>query len=100
MEKAQPEFDAAGHPVLRSPGDRDTARLGITLGNLQSEDAPVELRKGLMEARLKQTLAKSRAPRISGSELREDWLLLEKIDDAGQDKLTKKLAQGSQLTSQ
>jgi hypothetical protein len=30
-------------------------------------------------------------PRISSSELRENWLLLEKIDDAEQGKLSKKL---------
>jgi hypothetical protein len=35
-----------------------------------------------MISRLKQTLARSRAPRISNSELHADFLLLEKIDDA------------------
>lgn len=100
VEKAQPEFDAEGEPVLQAPGGRDPVRLGVTLGDLQSEDAPWALRRGLLVARMKQTLAKSRAPRISGSELREDWQLLEKIDDARQEKVTEKLEQGHQLVKQ
>ena len=40
-----------------------------------------------MISRMKQTLARNRAPSISGSELREDWLLLKKIDDGGTDEL-------------
>ena len=53
-----------------------------------------------MMSRLKQTLAHSRAPRISSEELHEDWQLLEKIDEAGQEKLTKKSDQGNQARSQ
>jgi len=74
--------------------------LGVTRRGLQSEDAPWELQRGLMVARLKQTLAHSRAPRISSNELREDWKLLEKIDRAGQEKLSQKLDQGNQAVNQ
>jgi hypothetical protein len=51
-----------------------------------------------MVARLKQTLAHSRAPRISSNELREDWLLLEKIDDRAI--LSKTSEQGNQTVIQ
>jgi hypothetical protein len=55
---------------------------------------------GLILARLKQTLAQSRAPRISSDELREDWRLLKKIDTAEHEKLSRKLDQGNQAASQ
>ena len=63
----------------------------MTRSDLLSEDAPVGLQRELMISRMKQTLAHNRAPRISGSELREDWQLLEKIN--GREILTKKADQ-------
>jgi hypothetical protein len=99
VEKEQPEFDAAGQPVLKAPDGNDTVELGVTRRDLESEDVPWELQRGLMISRLKQTLARSRAPRISSNELHEDWQLLEKIDRAGQEKLSKKLEEGNQAES-
>jgi hypothetical protein len=101
VEKAQPEFDADGQPVLQvseGAGWKDTVELGVARSDLQSEDAPWELQRELMVARLKQTLAHSRAPRISSNELREDWLLLEKIDDRAI--LSKTSEQGNQTVIQ
>jgi hypothetical protein len=100
VEKSEPGFDEEGQPVLRAAGGNDNVQLGITRRDLQNEDAPAELQKGLMVARLKQTLAHSRAPRISSNELREDWRLLEKIDTAEQEKLSRKLDHGNQAASQ
>jgi len=100
VEKSEPEFDAAGQPVLQAPEENNPMELGVTRRGLQSEDAPWELQRGLVVARLKQTLAHSRAPRISSNELREDWKLLEKIDRAGQEKLSQKLDQGNQAVNQ
>ena len=100
VEKAQPEFDAAGQPVLKAPNGNDTVELGVTRRDLESDNAPWELQRGLMISRLKQTLARSRAPRISSNELREDWQLLEQIDRAGQEKLSKKLDQENQAVDQ
>jgi len=101
VEKAQPEFDADGQPVLQASegaGWKDTVELGVARSDLQSDDAPWELQRELMVARLRQTLERSRAPRISGNELREDWLLLEKIRD--QAILTKSSEQGNQAVNQ
>jgi hypothetical protein len=89
-KKSWPEFDADGQPVLKAPGNVFTA-LGVTRGNLQGGDGPVELQRDLMISRLKQTLTDGRSPRISASELREDWQLLEKIDEAGQKILSEQL---------
>jgi hypothetical protein len=100
IQKSQPEFDSAGQLALIAPDGNDTAELGVTRRSLESEDAPWELQRGLMLYRLKQTLAHSRAPRISSEELHEDWQLLQKIDEAGQEKLAKKSDQGNQARSE
>jgi hypothetical protein len=103
VEKSEPELDADRQPVLRAPAGldgMDAMELGVTRKGLQTEDAPADLQRELMIFRLKQTLARSRAPRISGNELREDWQLLEKIDEAGQERLSKKLDQENQSVSQ
>ena len=81
---AQPKLDAEGEPVLRAQYNSSLVELGMARSDLTSGSAPLELERGLLVSRLKQTLARSRAPRISSSELREDWELLEKIDDMRQ----------------
>jgi hypothetical protein len=103
VEKSQPEFYANGGPALQArygTGGGDTVELGVTRRDLQSEDAPVELQRELMVSRLKQTLAHSRAPRISSSELRQDWQLLEKIDEAEQEKFSEGLGERNQSANQ
>jgi hypothetical protein len=100
VEKAQPEFDEERQPVLKAADGTSSVELGVARSDLQSDDGPVELQKDLMVFRLKQILTHSRAPQISSNELREDWQLLEKIDQAGQEKLSKKLDQGNRGVSQ
>lgn len=95
VEKAQPGLDAEGQPVLEASDSQQIVELGLTRRDLPSDDASPELQEELMVSRLKQTLARSRAPRISGAELREDWQLLEKIDQAGQERLAGKLESGN-----
>ncbi len=103
VEKSEPEFDADGQPVLQAPAGldgKDAVELGVTRKGLQSEDASADLQRELMVSRLKQTLTRSRAPRISGNELREDWQLLEKIDEARQVRISEKLDRENRSASQ
>jgi hypothetical protein len=100
IENAEPEFDAEGQAALLATGGRSVVELGVTRAGLQTEDAPVELQRELMVARLKQTLARSRAPRISSGELREDWQLLGKIEGARQAGLSSKSEPRSQSVTQ
>jgi hypothetical protein len=103
VEKSEPKLDADGQAVLQAlegPDGKETVELGVTRRDLQGEHASVELQRELVVSRLRQTLANSRAPRISRSELREDWQLLEKIDYAEQEKLSRKFDQGNQSESQ
>ena len=104
-ETATPEFDADGQVVLQASEGESIVEVGVTRRNLQTsdlqnEDAPLELQRELVVSRLKQTLARSRAPRISSTELREDWQLLQKIDLAEQEKTTKTPARRIQAVSQ
>lgn len=100
VEKSQPDFEAGGQPVLLAPEGTKLVQIGVTRKDLQSGEAPLELQRGLIVARLKQTLARNRAPRISSGELREDWQLLEKIDGSGQVRLSKKSDQPGPLAHQ
>jgi hypothetical protein len=82
VERSEPELNADGQPVLQVLDGTKIVALGVARSDLESEDAPLELQRNLLVSRLKQTLVRSRAPRISSSELREDWRLLEKISNA------------------
>ncbi len=95
VEKSHPELGEDQRAVLQAPEGADIVDLGVTRRDLQSDGAPVELQRQLMISRLAQTLARNRAPRISGSELREDWLLLKKIDEAERMSLTMRLEPGN-----
>jgi len=99
VEKSEPKLNADGQAVLQAPegpDGKETVELGVTRRDLQGESAPVELQRELLVSRLRQTLANSRAPRISKNELLEDWRLLQKIDDAEREKLSRKFNQENQ----
>jgi hypothetical protein len=103
VEKSDPKLDADGQAVLQAlggPDGKETVELGVTRRDLLSGRAPVELQRELLVSRLRQTLANSRAPRISRNELLEDWRLLEKIDDGEQEKLSRKFDQENQAVIQ
>lgn len=100
VESAQPGLNEKGHAVLQATEGNDAVELGVTRGDFETAGAPVEFQRDLMVSRLKQTLAKSRAPRISGSELRQDWLLLKRIDAAEQARFSKEAEPRVQAVSQ
>jgi hypothetical protein len=75
-------LDAEGQAGLEAPSGGVPMRLGVTRTGLEPDSASIGLQEDLMVARMKQALGRSRAPRISSGELRADWELLEKIDDA------------------
>lgn len=100
IENAEPVFDAEGQAALQSTEGKNTVEIGVTRAGLQTANGPVELQRELMVSRLKQTLANSRAPRISSGELCEDWQLLEKIDGARQAGFSSKSEPGNQSATQ
>src|SRR5580704_11945252 len=76
QSKATMDFDDNGRPVLEMEVDGRIVRVGATAGNVLNGNAPPELVRELIEARLQSEL-RGKAPRgISESELVRDWTLL------------------------
>jgi hypothetical protein len=82
VEAAAPALDAQGHAKLEATMGGETLQVPLTRAGLESGGEPSELQAALMIARMKQYLKHGRAPRTSSSELRQDWQLLQQIEDA------------------
>jgi len=92
VESSHPALGGDGQAVLEVAGNPENLRLGVTRANLQIESAPVEVQRQMMISRLTQELGRSRSARISSSELREDWRLLERLETARQAGIIEKSA--------
>lgn len=75
--------DADGRPVLQVPVGNETIQIGVSADNILDSDAPPQLARQLLEARLQSELTR-RTPRgISGTEVARDWDLLQKTMPGG-----------------
>jgi hypothetical protein len=92
VERSHPAFGADGQAVLEEASSPENLQLGVTRANLQIESAPMEVQRQMMISRLTQELGRSRSARISSSELREDWQLLEKLEAARRAGISEKSA--------
>jgi|ERR1700722_1839487 len=76
QSKATLDFDDQGGPVLQMEVDGSIVRIGATAGNVLSGNAPPQLVRQLLEARLQSEL-RGRATRgLSEDEITRDWTLL------------------------
>ncbi len=100
QQKAQPQLDDSGRPVLAASYGGDEVEMGVTRQDLPRDDVPATLQRGLMLARLRQALSRSRSPRISGDELRNDWQLLQEIDSAEQENASRSEQAGNEIPEQ
>jgi len=66
-----------GTPVLQVRSGDALIKVGITRENVLSGDAPPEIMRELLVARLREQLRRGRSPKTSEPELRKDWKLLE-----------------------
>jgi hypothetical protein len=76
LQGAQLQLDANGQPVLRVRSDVGPIEVGIARGNIFSSNAPREITRELLVARLREQLRGGSPPRTSELELRQDWKLL------------------------
>lgn len=85
QSKAATAVDAEGRPVLEMRMGDDLVQVGISADNLLSGNAPPQLLRQLLEARLQSELGHGRAPRhgITESEVARDWRLLQLTMPAG-----------------
>jgi hypothetical protein len=77
LDGAQLRLDENGTPVLLVRSGDALIEVGITRENVLSGDAPAEIMRELLVARLREQLRSGRAPKTSDPELRKDWKLLE-----------------------
>src|SRR6266566_1228910 len=79
QERAQPNLDPFGHPVLRADFADKSVALGISRGSFFSNEPPAELQQEFLVTRLRAELAAGRSPKTSSIALHDDWQLLQKV---------------------
>lgn len=77
QSKATPDLDADGRPVLDVQVDGEIVQIGASPDNILSGNAPPQLVRELLEARLASELRKRPARSISEMEVDRDWKLLQ-----------------------
>jgi hypothetical protein len=78
MSNAAPGFDSAGHPVVRMQIGDEVVNVGLTQSNLLAAKSSRQVAQEILEARLQQELKRGNPPKVSESDVEQDWKLLEK----------------------
>jgi hypothetical protein len=73
-----PGFDAEGRPILRIHVGEQLVSVGVSGGNILTNDAPGPFVQQLLEARLHEELRRGNPPKVSESDVTRDWALLQK----------------------
>jgi hypothetical protein len=81
QSKAQPALDSQGHPILEMQVGEKFVRVGVSASNVMNGDAPPELVRQLLEARLGSELRHPSPHSIAESEVDRDWNLLQRASD-------------------
>ena len=89
---SQPALDPQGHPVLEMQVGDKPVRMGVSAGNIMNGNAPPELVRQLLEARLGLELRHPVSHSLSESEVERDWTLLHKAASEGESPLTARTA--------
>lgn len=78
QSRAKVSLDETGHPVLQMQASENHVQIGVSAENVFTGDAPPELVRQLLEARLQAELGRRSARGISETEVARDWALLQK----------------------
>ena len=87
QSRAKAGVDENGHPILRMHFGDQALDVGISSDNLFASDAPPQLVRQLLEARLASELRRS-PHSITENEVARDWQLLQKLSGAPDSHLT------------
>ncbi len=79
QSKAKTGVDDQGRPVLQVQMGDSTVQIGMAVDNLLDGNAPPQLVRQLLEARLQSELRRRSSQGISESEVDRDWKLLQNI---------------------
>ena len=78
LRNATPDFDANGRPILRIRKGEEVLNVGISQGNVFSDQASEPFTRELLEARLRAELKRG-VPKASESDVTRDWDVLQKL---------------------
>ena len=78
QSKARAAVDAQGQPVLHMQFGEDEIQIGVSAANVLNGDAPPQLVRQLLEARLQAELSGRSRHGISETEVEHDWQLLQR----------------------
>lgn len=78
QSRAKATVDAQGQPVLQMQFGEDEIQVGVSANNVLNGDAPPQLVRQLLEARLQAELSGRSRHGISETEVERDWQLLQK----------------------
>jgi len=85
QSKAKDSLDAQGRPILEMEVDDHIVGVGDSAENVLSRQAPPQLVRQLLEARLESELNRRSPKGVSEAEIERDWELLEKSMAGGRD---------------
>ena len=88
--------DPEGRPVLEMHVGEDLVQVGVSADNILKGNAPPQLVRQLLEARLESELRHSPSHGVTETEVTRDWKLLERTLEEGQPPLTTRTAQRSE----
>ena len=73
-------MDESGQVIVSGLFANEEIQMGISRNDLMGADVPPELQRGLLLTRFHQELSPGRAPKISASQMRADWRLLQAVN--------------------
>lgn len=95
ISTAAPGFDSEGRPVLRMRIGDDAVTVGVAQSNLFVTQSSGRLAQQIIEARLREELRGGKPPRVSESDVEQDWSLLEKARNVPDDEVASRSARQS-----
>jgi hypothetical protein len=78
QSKAKTSVDEQGRPVLEFRAGDKIVRIGVAADNILSGNAPLELQRQLLEARLQAEFRRGSSQGLSETEVERDWKLLQR----------------------
>jgi hypothetical protein len=92
-----PSLDSQGRPILELQVGEKFVRVGVSASNIMNDNAPLELVRQLLEARLEAELRHALPRSIAEIEVQRDWTLLQQAAYESDSRLTARWASSSEV---
>jgi hypothetical protein len=100
MGSAVPGFDAQGRPVLRMLVGEEVVSVGVAGGNIFAKGSSGQFAQQLLEVRLREELRRGNPPKVSESDVEQDWKLLQRARNGSEEPVGARSAKLTQPGSQ